>query len=55
MKWKKLHDKNELNWEQNDKKIAACKHLWGVNMKFLLDHVTKESGQERESGHLPEI
>ena len=55
VKWKKSHTKNELNWEQNDKNIDTHKHLWGVNMKVLLDHLIQESSQERQFRCLPEM
>ena len=54
MKWRKLHNKKELNWD-NDDDIETHKHLWSVNMKILLDHVIKESGDERKFGFLPEM
>ena len=46
VKWRKLKNKKELNWDFNVK-IDTYKYSWGVNMKFLLDSVIKESGEER--------
>ena len=54
MKWKKLHSNTELNCEPYDK-LDTCKHFWGVNMKALLDHLIKESGEEHKFGCLPEM
>ena len=31
------------------------KHLWGINMKILLDHSIQESEEERQFGYLQEI
>ena len=30
-------------------------HLWGINMKALMDHLIEERGEEREFRHLPEV
>ena len=54
VKWKKLHTKNELNLDNNEK-IDTCKHSLSINMKILLDHVIKESEEERKFGCLPEM
>ena len=51
-KCSKPHAKKELNWESNDK-LDTCKHFWGINIKFLLDHLIKESGEERQFRFLP--
>ena len=53
VKWRKLHSSEELNCEPNDK-LGAHKHFWGVNVKVLLDHLIKESGDECKFGCLPE-
>ena len=46
---------NKINWEQNDEKIDMRKHLWGVSVTVLLDHLMQESGEERTFGCLPEM
>ena len=41
VKLRKLFTKKELNFYTNDK-IITCKHLLGVNMKIILDHLIRE-------------
>ena len=42
-KRKRLHTKKELNLNDNDE-THMRKHLWIVDMKMILDHVTEVSG-----------
>ena len=39
----------------NNEKIDTCKHAWSVNVKMFIDHVIKESGEERKFGCLPVV
>ena len=39
----------------NNEKIDTCKHEWSINVKILIDHVIKESGEERKFGCLPVV
>ena len=50
----KMHNKKELNWNNNEK-IYMYKYLWRITMNILLDHMIKESGEERQFAHLPEM
>ena len=53
-KWKRSCTKKELNLN-NDGKTCMCKHLWSVDMKMLLDHMTEVSREECRFGSLPEM
>ena len=55
VKWKNLHAKKELNLELKEKKIDMHDHLWGTNMKVLMDYLIEESGEEYKFGHLTEM